>query len=87
MVKTSIIICMTVAIILAVTGPVSAQCREIWIDQATGNNASGTQGTPVDPFKSITYALAIADSEGWLEPGSTAASPATSSCCSSTSLS
>jgi hypothetical protein len=40
----------------------------IWIDQATGINHPDTDGTPGEPFKSITYALARADYLVWPEP-------------------
>ncbi len=57
-------------VIFAVVGG-SAQALDythIWIDQGTGINHPDTNGTPDEPFKSITYALARADYLGWAEP-------------------
>lgn len=66
--KMSYAILMATLVLVVAAGPVFGECTEIWIDQATGINDSGTPGTPEDPFKSITYALAIADDQGWAEP-------------------
>ncbi|MHC4479175.1 MAG: right-handed parallel beta-helix repeat-containing protein [Planctomycetota bacterium] len=41
---------------------------DIWICQETGTNSPDTQGTPEDPYKSITYALARCDFLGCPEP-------------------
>jgi len=59
-----------VALIFVLAGG-SARAVEythIWIDQGTGINHPDTNGTPEDPFKSITYALARADYLEWAEP-------------------
>ena len=61
---------MMLAVIFVLAGG-SARAVEythIWIDQATGINHPDTNGTPEDPFKSITFALARADYLDWAEP-------------------
>jgi len=40
----------------------------IWVDQATGTNSADTPGTADRPFKSITFALALAKNLTWPEP-------------------
>jgi len=40
----------------------------IWVDQENGTNSPETPGTEEQPFKSITYALALAGNLGWPEP-------------------
>jgi hypothetical protein len=40
----------------------------IWVDQARGINSPDIPGTQEQPFKSITYALAMARNLGWPEP-------------------
>lgn len=40
----------------------------IWVDQASGDNDPCTPGTPNEPFKSISYALALAEDQNWPEP-------------------
>ena len=32
---------------------------DIWVNQATGTNSGATAGTQADPYKSITFALAV----------------------------
>jgi len=58
------------AVIFAVAGGSAGavEYTHIWIDQGTGINHPDTPGTPNEPFKSITYALARADYLGWPEP-------------------
>ena len=62
--------CAILAVILVVFGgPARAvEYTHIWIDQATGINHPDTNGTPDEPFKSITYALARAGYLGRPEP-------------------
>ena len=59
-----------VAVILALAGGSAGavEYTHIWVDQGTGINDPCTPGTPEEPFKSITYALARADFLGWPEP-------------------
>ena len=46
----------------------AAEYTHIWICQADGTNGPDTPGTPDEPFKSITYALAVADFQAWPQP-------------------
>ena len=41
---------------------------EIYVDQASGVNSSTTTGTAEDPFKSITYAMALKDAQNAPDP-------------------
>jgi hypothetical protein len=66
---------LTISIIAAVVFALAgdsvclAECAtDIWICQETGTNSPDTQGTPEDPYKSITYALARCDFLGCPEP-------------------
>lgn len=67
--RANLTICIVVAFLLAVTSPAFGDCTEIWVDQAAGiNDPNNDPNDPNDAFKSITYALAVADSQGWPEP-------------------
>jgi hypothetical protein len=65
----TIIIALLAAVLASFGGSAAgAGYRHIWVDQARGVNSPETPGTPEEPFKSITYALARADYLGWPEP-------------------
>jgi hypothetical protein len=57
-----------VIVALAAGSAWGVEYTHIWVDQESGTNSADTNGTPDDPFKSITYALARADYLGWAEP-------------------